>query len=75
MPLLQNAIDANMSVCEQNDIELKLVLQQLEGEVRVDRDRFQQVMTNLISNAAKFSPAERRCMWERYARATRCASR
>jgi signal transduction histidine kinase/CHASE3 domain sensor protein len=58
IPLLHQAIDANRAVCEQNDIELKLVLQQLDGQVRVDRERFLQVMTNLISNAAKFSPPE-----------------
>lgn len=36
---------------------IKLEVSAAEGNIRVDRDRFSQILINLLSNAIKFSPA------------------
>ncbi|PKM33834.1 MAG: histidine kinase [Gammaproteobacteria bacterium HGW-Gammaproteobacteria-12] len=55
-PLLEQALLHNQPYAEQHQVELRL---QVEGDaqVRVDTQRLGQVMANLLSNAAKFSPA------------------
>ena len=55
-PLLEQALLHNQPYAEQHQVELRL---QVEGDaqVRVDTQRLAQVMANLLSNAAKFSPA------------------
>ncbi|MBG0847657.1 PAS domain S-box protein [Pseudomonas chengduensis] len=55
-PLLEQALLHNQPYAEQHQVELRL---QVEGDaqVRVDAQRLAQVMANLLSNAAKFSPA------------------
>ncbi|SFW62944.1 PAS domain S-box-containing protein [Pseudomonas sp. NFACC19-2] len=56
-PLLEQALLHNQPYAEQHQVELRL---QVEGDaqVRVDAQRLAQVMANLLSNAAKFSPAD-----------------
>ena len=56
MPLIEQTIDANRGYGEQLGIKF-VVVEQADGvKVKVDSDRMVQVMTNLLSNAAKFSP-------------------
>ena len=57
MPLVEQALDDNQPYAERHGVSLRLV-QGLDGvEVAVDAQRLQQVMANLLSNAAKYSPA------------------
>ncbi len=54
-PLIQQAVEHNATVATESNV--KLVVNRCPyTHVRVDADRFQQVITNLISNAIKFSP-------------------
>ena len=52
---MEAAIEQNQPYAAQHSVALHLKPPQLEVEVRVDRQRFDQVMANLLSNAAKFS--------------------
>lgn len=54
--LLAKAIQSNQPYAHKYGVELQLAEQQ-EALVMVDAMRFQQIMANLLSNAAKFSPA------------------
>ncbi len=54
--LLQHSIDLNKPYTDKNKIKLHLQHKAKQKHVRVDYDRMMQVMANLISNAAKFSP-------------------
>ena len=54
--LLQKAVQINQPYATKYGVELKLAEQQ-DALVMVDAMRFQQIMANLLSNAAKFSPA------------------
>jgi PAS domain S-box-containing protein len=53
--VLSNAVQINALFAEQNGTELKLSPCKQSFEVMVDHKRVQQVFTNLISNAVKFS--------------------
>lgn len=53
--LTQQAVDAHTAMAAQAAVRLELA-ECAEASVRVDADRFLQVMTNLLSNAIKFSP-------------------
>lgn len=56
MPLVEQAIEINQAYAMQYETRIA-ILETLPGAtVNVDSDRFQQVMTNLLTNAAKFSP-------------------
>lgn len=56
MPLVEQALETNKTYGEQHHVSLQL-RQRVDGiEVRIDGPRFQQVLANFLSNAAKFSP-------------------
>ncbi len=56
MPLVEQAIEANQSYAEQQGVKFTLKQSLPDGIANVDSDRTIQVLTNLLSNAAKFSP-------------------
>lgn len=53
--LLEQSLLANRSYAEQHGVSLLLVGEAPQVTLSVDGERFQQVMANLLSNAAKFS--------------------
>ncbi|MFV9684570.1 PAS domain S-box protein [Pseudomonas sp. NY15367] len=55
-PLLEQALLHNQPYAEQHQVALRLQVED-DALVRVDAQRLAQVMANLLSNAAKFSPA------------------
>lgn len=55
--LIQSAVQANQGYAVEHHVRLDIEEPLAEVLVNVDIDRFTQVMTNLLSNAAKFSPA------------------
>jgi CheY-like chemotaxis protein len=54
--LLRQSIEANLSYAEKCGVRFLLDEQAANDPVLVDPDRFMQVLANLLSNAAKFSP-------------------
>lgn len=54
--LLEQAIDANSSYAAQLHIGLELYSELPKTILNIDKGRIEQVLNNLISNAAKFSP-------------------
>jgi PAS domain S-box-containing protein len=56
MPHVAQAIEANRTYGEQLGVRFELTGALPGAGVRADSDRLTQVMTNLLSNAAKFSP-------------------
>lgn len=57
-PLLEQAIEANRAYAEQLQVGIVLSENSADGRVRIDVDRMMQVIANLLSNAAKYSPAQ-----------------
>ena len=55
-PLLEQALLHNQPYAEQHQVALHLQVED-DALVRIDAQRLAQVMANLLSNAAKFSPA------------------
>lgn len=54
-PLLEEALAQNETFASQHDVRYRLIAPAASPQVDIDRDRLLQVMTNLLSNAAKFS--------------------
>ena len=54
--LLQQSVEANTSYAETYGVRFLLDAPSVADRVMVDPDRLMQVITNLLSNAAKFSP-------------------
>ena len=57
LPLVEQAITATQSYADQYQVQFELNAAAEEAVVSVDADRIIQVIVNLLSNAAKFSPA------------------
>ncbi|MFL6193329.1 MAG: PAS domain S-box protein [Thermoanaerobaculia bacterium] len=55
-PLVEQAVEANRAFAAEYEVELRLAAGAPPGRVWADHDRILQVMTNLISNATKFTP-------------------
>ena len=58
--LVEQSLDANAGYAAKFGVTFELAAPDRETQVRVDPNRFAQVMDNLLSNAAKFSPFEGR---------------
>lgn len=58
LEILKHCIQLNSGFIDKHHIEVLLDETQKDIFIHVDRDRFIQVITNLLSNAAKFSPQE-----------------
>jgi PAS domain S-box-containing protein len=59
-PLVEQCIEANRGYAETYDVRFELDPAAADSVVLADPDRLTQVVTNLLSNAAKFSPAKGR---------------
>lgn len=57
MPLVEQSLEANAGYAVAYRVQFKLTRTAPDTDARVDANRFLQVMANLLSNAAKFSPA------------------
>lgn len=57
MPLVEQSLEANAGYAIACHVQFKLTRTAPDTQARVDANRFLQVMANLLSNAAKFSPA------------------
>ena len=55
MPLIEQALESNRGYGEEHGVLFQLTRSAPESGVRVDTERLMQIMSNLLSNAAKFS--------------------
>lgn len=58
MPFIEKAVRDNKAYGEQHNVTFKITQRLEQGSVFADPDRLMQVMSNLLSNAAKFSPVD-----------------
>lgn len=58
MPLIEEALTANYGFGVEHGVQFTLVERAGDVNVRVDRRRLAQVLSNYLSNAAKFSPRQ-----------------
>jgi len=58
MQLIEQTVKANEGYAAQHDVRLQIAAARPGAKVHADSDRLAQVLTNLISNACKFSPAQ-----------------
>lgn len=56
MPLIEQALESNRAYGNERKVTIALTEQVPEAVVRVDAERLMQVLSNLLSNAMKFSP-------------------
>lgn len=56
MPIIEQAIETSRAYGDQYGVTFELVATLPDVKVNIDHDRLTQVMANLLSNAAKFSP-------------------
>jgi PAS domain S-box-containing protein len=56
--LIEQAIESNRGFADGFGVRMRLDPRSISASVRADGDRITQVITNLISNAIKFSPAQ-----------------
>ncbi|WP_444997255.1 PAS domain S-box protein [Aliikangiella sp. IMCC44359] len=55
-PLIKKAIEINQTYTTKHNVEIKLIDEIPDVKIRVDSYRFMQVLSNLFSNAIKYSP-------------------
>lgn len=58
LPILEASLESNKAYADSYGIALALQVETGDLSARVDAQRLQQVLTNFISNAVKFSPSE-----------------
>jgi signal transduction histidine kinase len=56
MPLVEQSVESNRAYASLYDVDLRIVAAEPGARARADADRVQQVLANLLSNAAQHSP-------------------
>lgn len=55
----EQVVETNLAYAENLGVKIRLDAELIVGKIRADADRLAQVITNLVSNAIKFSPPRR----------------